>query len=196
MNDQNRPGYIFEETPNTMNISIHNQKDWWIFLLSILYFLSLLAIAILLVVSAISLIRGGPAPTATPGSTFLLLVFGLVLFGLYIDPIRALDNAFLQEDLAITASSVTIERSGFLVFKKKKIIPIDKIRSIRPTIQLSAQGSKLVDIFMNTLKYGKLSIITRQFIAPIYQIGRGLSPDEAITILDKILDKFPRYRYQ
>jgi ABC-type multidrug transport system fused ATPase/permease subunit len=193
MNDHNRPRFTIKETPDVMNISLRNQKDWGIFILAIFYFLSLLTIATLLVGSAISLLRGDAALVATPGNTILLLVFGLVLFSLYVDPIRALDNAFLQEDIAISGSSITIARSGFLMFKKKKIIPIEKIRSIQPTIQLSAQGSILVDIFMNTLKYGKLSIVTRQFIAPIYQICRGLTPDEAITVLDKILEKFPQY---
>jgi hypothetical protein len=193
MDDLHQPRYTIKETPDTMNITIRYQKDWGLFLLAIFYFLSLLTIATLLVGSAISLLRGDASLIATPSDTILLLVFGLVLFSLYVDPIQALDNAFLQEDIALTGSAITIARSGFLMFKKKRVIPIDMIRSIQPTIQLSAQGSILVDIFMNTLKYGKLSIITRRLIAPITQICRGLTPDEAIIVLDKIQEKFPQY---
>lgn len=194
MNDRKRPGYTLEEKVDIINISIHNQKDWGIFILAIFYFLCLLTIAGLLVASAISLLSRDTTPFLSSSGTFLLMVFGLILFSLFFVFIQALDNVFLQEDLHITGSSISIERSGFLMFRKKKVIPIEKIRSLHPTIQLSAQGSILVDFFMNTLKYGKLSIVTRQFLVPIYQICRGLSPDEAVTVLDKILNKFPQYQ--
>jgi len=195
MNVQNQPCFSSKETPDSFNISSRNQKKWGPFILAIVYFLSLLTIATLLVISAIGLLRGDATPVASAGNTFLLLVIGLVLFSLYLEPFRLLDSVFLREDLRITDSSITIEKSGFLMFKKRKVIPIEKILGIKPTIQLSAQGNKLVDIFMNTLNDGKLSIVTSRALAPIYQVCRGLSPDEAIMVLDKILDRFPQYQY-
>lgn len=193
MNDQKQAHFTIEETPDAINISIRNQKDTGLFLLAIIYFLILLIIAVLLIWSAISLLLGGASPIASPRDTFLLLLAGLVLFSLYGEPIRALDKALLHEDLHITGSSIAIHRSGFLMFRKKKVIPAEKLKEIQLTIQISALGSKLGDLIMNTSNYGKLSIIARHWMAPAYEICRGISQDEAMTTLDKIHDKFPQY---
>ncbi|GEM_PF-6860766 len=193
MSNSERPSYIVEENSNTIHVSIPNQKDWRIFTLAIFYFLCLGTIAGLLIGSAISLLSGESTPFLSTTGTFLLLVFGLILFSLFFEPFLVMDSAFPREDLLITSSSLTVEKSGFLMLRKKKVIPIEKIRWIRPTLQLSAQGNKLVDLFMNTLKYGKLTVVTRQLLTPVYQICRGLSTDEAKTILDLIQDKFPQY---
>jgi len=195
MNAQNQPGYTFEETDDTIKFSIRSEKDWLQYLLAIVSLLSLIAVIIFIIVSIINLLRGGVTPDATLDPFFLFLISSLVLFGITIGARQSLYNAFLLENIEITERSITIEKSGFLRFRGKKVIPVARVKGISLRIQLSAQKNSLGDLLLNTSKIGKLLIITRQRMTPIYPICRGISTDEVILIVDKILIKFPQYKY-
>jgi uncharacterized membrane protein len=193
MNDQTKPGTTFKDTPNAIRISTRLEKNWMQLPVAILSVLTLISIIFLFIVEVIKMVVQGVTPNGTFSYFLLFLTFGLVILGLYTGSKQAVDNAFLQEDVEITKTSITIVKTGLLMFRKKKVLPAERIKWIQLTIQLSVDGSKLVDFLMNTSKIGKLSIATRQLIAPNYLICRGISPDEAINALDKIHVKYPQY---
>jgi hypothetical protein len=193
MNDQTKPGTTFKDTPNAIKISTRLEKNWMQLPAAILSVLTLILVILLCIVEVIKMVMQGITPNGTLNYFFLFLIFGLVILGLYAGSKQAMDNAFLQEDVEITKTSITIIKTGLLMFRKKKVLPAERIKWIQLTIQLSVEGSKLVDFLMNTSKIGKLSIATRQLSAPNQPICRGISPDEAINTLDKIHGKFPQY---
>jgi hypothetical protein len=75
------------------------------------------------------------------------------------------------------------------------VISVENIRGISLMIQLSADNSSLGDLLMNTTRIGKLVITTRQRMMPKYRLCRGIPTDEVRQIVDKILYKFPQYKY-
>ncbi|MGA9397556.1 MAG: hypothetical protein WBV22_04775 [Anaerolineaceae bacterium] len=195
MTSQNQPEYSFEETNDSIRFSIRNRKDWAQFIIAVVSLLSLVAVILFMIVRLIDLLLGGVAPGTTPDATLVFLISGLVLLIVLSVTGQSVNNAFLQEDIEITGRSITVERSGFLGLRRKKVIPVENIKGISLMIQLSADNSSLGDLLMNTTKIGKLVITTRQRMMPIYRLCRGISTDEVRQIVDKILNKFPQYKY-
>ena len=193
MDEQSRPGFTYEETNNAIKIATRHDQNWSPFLLAIISFLALMAVIIFGFIRIIRLVEQELAPATLISNIILFMAMGLMIYILYEVARQALDNAFLQEDVEITGTSITIEKSGFLMFRKKKMIPAGRIQQVQPTIQLSAQNSKLADLLMNTSKISKISITTRQRAGTCYPICRGISVEDTVTTLDGIHDKFPRY---
>jgi hypothetical protein len=193
MDKQSQPGSTCEDTIDGIKISTRRERNWVQFFLAVISLLALIAAIILVISSIIHLSGQGVAPEAHKSTIYLFLISALLIPGLYVGTKRALDNTFLQEDIQITDTSITIIKTGFLMFKNKKVIPFKNIEGIHPTIQLSADSSKLADILMNTSNDGKISISTRQRISPLHSICRGISVEAAAKIINQILDKYPQY---
>ncbi|MBN2256744.1 MAG: hypothetical protein JW704_02840, partial [Anaerolineaceae bacterium] len=173
MDKQSRPGTSVKETMNGIKISNRRERIWRHFFLAVINLLTLMAAIILVISSIITLTVPGVASGVHKSTIYLLLVSALLIPGLYAGAKRVMDVAFLQEDIEITDSSITIIKTGFLIFKNKKVIPFENIEGIHPTIQLSADDSKLADVLMNTSNDGKITITTRQRITPLQTICRG-----------------------
>lgn len=193
MTVQNDPEYSFEETKDTIRFSIRNKQDWTQFMLAVVSLLSLIAVVVFMLVRLISSLTDGVAPNTN--TTLVFWISGLVLLTVLFVTGQSVNNAFLQEDVEITEKSISIERSGFLGLRRKKVIPVENIGGISLMIQLSADNSSLGDLLMNTTRIGKLVITTRQRMLPKYHLCRGISSDEVRQIVDKVLDKFPQYKY-
>jgi hypothetical protein len=193
MSDQAQPVFTCKETDNAIILSTRLKKHNIQSILAIVLILSLTAAIIFSIVEIIRWLVPDIAAGASTSSPLLFLLYGLVIWGLLLVTRQALNNAFLQEDIEINASSITIVKSGFLMFRNKRVIPAGRIEGIQPTIQLSAQGSLLGDLLMNTSNLGKLSITPRQRLGPVYSICRGITVDETIQILDRIHYRYPQY---
>jgi membrane protein YdbS with pleckstrin-like domain len=188
MADKSRSGYTFTVTADAINISTQLKKHWLQLMPAILSMLVLIAAIIYWAMKVIEFSAG-----MTPGTILVLVLTALLVIGLYLLSKQAVENACRQEDVKITGTSITIEKFGFLMFRSKRVIPASRIIGIGPTIQLYAQGSKLVDFFMNTSRIGKLSITTRQWLTTDRLVCRGISVDEMVNALDRIHEKYPQY---
>jgi hypothetical protein len=189
MDEKKRPGYTFKVTADAIKISTRLERYWPQFILAILSILAVIAVASYWITWVLSM----PARDFLPGEV-LNFALVLVLTGLLILLSKhAVDNSFLQEDVEITPDAVTIAKKGFFMFKQKVVIPAKRIIGFQPTIQLYAQGSKLVDLFMNTSKIGKMTISTRRRIGGDRLICRGISVDEMVNALESIHEKYPQY---
>jgi membrane protein YdbS with pleckstrin-like domain len=185
-------GFTYQVTKDGVHIATRHKQNWSPFLLAILSFLALAAVSLFLILRIVNLVEGGIPPEARAINLVLILILGLSIYILFLVSRLALDNAFLDEKVAINEKAITIQRSGFLQFKNRKVIPAERIQGIQPTIQISSSDSKLVDIFMNTSKISKISIATRQG-TETYPICRGISVDDTVTTLDRIHEIYPQY---
>ena len=174
MNAQNKPGITFEETPDSIKLSVRIEKDRTQYLLALISMLSLIAI-LLLIVKIILYLTDGIVSDTSMGIFLMFLISIPVLFGIYLFTRQSLYNAFLQEDVIIQDQSITVNKSGFLWFKEKKVIPFEQVEGISLNIQLSIEKNWFGNLLMNTTKIGKLLIVTRQLIKANYPICRDYS---------------------
>lgn len=193
MQAHSRSSFSYEEIRDGIKITTLHTQNWSPFLLAILSILTLAAVTLFGLIRIVQLLMQDFPPSAWLGNILLIVALALAVYILIEVSRQAMDNAFLREDVTITAESITIERSGFLGFRKKKEIPAGQIRCIQPTIQLAARDSQLADVLMNTSKISKISITTRQKRNTYYPICRGLSVDDMVSTLDRIHDKYPQY---
>ena len=191
MTSQIQPEYSLKETKEYIRLSIRNQKVWTRFMLSVVSLLSIGVVLLFIIARTIYLMKGG-VPFNDP---LIFMISGLVLLVILSVFGTSVNNSYLLEDIEITGESITIERSGFLGLRRKKVIHVENIKGISLMIQLSADNIKLGDLLMNTTKIGKLVITTRQWMTPSYHLCQGISTDEVIQLVDLILTKFPQYKY-
>ncbi len=120
MNAQNKPGITFEETLDSINISVRIKRDRTQYLLALISMLSLIAILLFLIVKIILYLTDGILSDTYLDIFLLYLISIPVLLGIYLFTRQSLYNAFLQEDVIIQGQSITVNKSGFLWFKRKK----------------------------------------------------------------------------
>jgi hypothetical protein len=193
MAEHSRSSFSFEKLKDSIKITTRHPQNWSPFLLAILSLLALAAVTLFCLMRIVQMLMQVVSPSAWMVNILLILALAVAIYILIEVSRQAMDNAFLQEDVTITGKSITIERSGFLAFKKMKVIPADQIQCIQPTIQLSSRDSQLADVLMNTSKISKISIATRQKKNTYYPICRGISVDDMVSTLDRIHEKYPQY---
>ena len=194
MAEHSRSSFTVEELKDHIKITTRHSQNWSPFLLAIFSLLALATVTLFCLIRIGQLVVQDVPPSAWLGNILLIVALGLAVYILFEVSRQAMDNAFLKEDVTITGKSITIEKSGFLTFrKKKKEIAADQIRCIQPTIQLAAQDSQLADVLMNTSKISKISIATRQKKNTYYPICRGVSVDDMVSTLDRIHEIYPQY---
>jgi hypothetical protein len=193
MAEHSRSSFSFEKLKDSIKITTRHPQNWSPFLLAILSLLALAAVTLFCLMRIVQMLMQVVSPSAWMVNILLILALAVAIYILIEVSRQAMDNAFLQEDVTITGKSITIERSGFLAFKKMKVIPADQIQCIQPTIQLSSRDSQLADVLMNTSKISKISIATRQKKNTYYPICRGISVDDMVSTLDGIHEKYPQY---
>jgi hypothetical protein len=193
MAEHSRSSFSFEKLKDSIKITTRHPQNWSPFLLAILSLLALAAVTLFCLMRIVQMLMQVVSPSAWMVNILLVLALAVAIYILIEVSRQAMDNAFLQEDVTITGKSITIERSGFLAFKKMKVIPADQIQCIQPTIQLSSRDSQLADVLMNTSKISKISIATRQKKNTYYPICRGISVDDMVSTLDRIHEKYPQY---
>jgi hypothetical protein len=193
MAEHSRSSFSFEKLKDSIKITTRHPQNWSPFLLAILSLLALAAVTLFCLMRIVQMLMQDVSPSAWMVNILLILALAVAIYILIEVSRQAMDNAFLQEDVTITGKSITIERSGFLAFKKMKVIPADQIQCIQPTIQLSSRDSQLADVLMNTSKISKISIATRQKKNTYYPICRGISVDDMVSTLDRIHEKYPQY---
>ncbi len=193
MAEHSRSSFSVEELKDRIKITTQHPQNWSPFLLAILSLLALVTVTLFCLIRIGQLVVQDVPPSAWLGNILLIVALGLAVYILVEVSRQAMDNAFLQEDVTITGKSITIEKSGFLSFRKKKEIAADQIRCIQPTIQLAARDSQVADVLMNTSKISKISIATRQKKTTYYPICRGISVDDMVSTLDRIHEIYPQY---
>jgi hypothetical protein len=193
MAEHSKSSFSVEELKDHIKITTRHTQNWSPFLLAILSLLALATVTLFCLIRIVQLVVQDVSPSAWVGNILLIVALGLAVYILFEISRLAMDNAFLQEDVTVTGKSITIEKSGFLTFKKKNEITADQIRCIQPTIQLAARDSQVADVLMNTSKISKISIATRQKKTTYYPICRGVSVDDMVSTLDRIHDKYPQY---
>lgn len=196
MSSQSRDRFTFNETADGIKISTRLENHPFHFILALVTLIGLVGVVVALFISIIPSFGRVFVPNATNNPQAILLIYVPVLIVLYVGFISALENAFRREEVSITPQSITILRSGFLLFRKKIVLPAGQVRGIQPTIQIAAVGSKMADMLINTSKMGKLSISSWKRLAPIYTICREISEDEKVDAFDRILEKYPQYHYK
>jgi hypothetical protein len=193
MAEHSKSGFTYKESKDGIKIATRHAQNWSPFLLAILSFLAFVAVVILLLFRIMRLVTQTIPPESVLSNILLILGFGLAIYILAEVCRQALDNAFLNEDITINKSSITIDKSGFLLFRKNRVIPAERIRCIQPTILLSSPDSKLADVMMNTTKISKISICVKQKKDTYFPICRGISLDDTVNTLDRIHEKYPQY---
>jgi hypothetical protein len=120
---------------------------------------------------------------------------------LYIHTIRRkfielIDYVFDKETIEVNESQIIVERSGFLGLRTKKFILAADIKGITGSFAFSGQSNFLNSIPFASSTLGSILIWNnRSRFRPFYVYGKGLSQSDAILVIDKILRKYPKYKY-
>ena len=193
---------VVESSITSIKATIHQRKQWgWFsialpeFLLNLLWFLFLVLLLIVIFMQKYFIF-----------GIVLLFLFGLYLLYLYSRAFETLKFLFDKETIEVDDQSITIERSGFLGLKRRKVFSAKNIKGLTVTSTFSMQGkrnflgglsrlpfiSSNLDAFM--IWHGRGSI-WRGRGPRRFSFGTGVAQPEAQNFLKMVYMQFPKYQY-
>lgn len=187
--------YVFEDLFNSIRITIQTNKRWGWFLPSLFIFVmnGFCALPIL------GLMLAGIAQKYLPKtalSLVLFLIVALFIYILYKKLLETLEHLFDKEVVEIDDYSIKIERSGFLGFKNRRTYLAESINGIALSFPLFEQFGFLNRLpLVSPKNIGSFVIWEKHKLKAISDFGRGISQEDAQTIIESVYRKFPKYRY-
>jgi hypothetical protein len=173
---------------------MHGRKKWGCFLPSLFVFLAngfcLIPILGLVIASYVQKYL----PEIIQGIV-LLFLFGLYLFILYKKSFETFEYIFDKEIVEIDDQSITVERSGFLGLKSRKVFLAENIKGITTSFSVSEQFNFLSRLPFTSSNIGAFMIWHGRGMRPFYNFGKGVSQPEAQNLINAVYLKFPKYRY-
>jgi hypothetical protein len=187
LTDSTTPQYTLVDTLTGIEITWQGKKDWGRFAsyaFSIL--LNLVVIGIILYYFSTGAYGELLSQTLTLVMVILLTVY--MLYRLY-RRLKDMTGALLaHEIIQIDDQALTIRRSGFMNIQREVAYPADKIQSIRSMTSGVTRG--LYPVFA----VGG-DALTRYQLGVDQVFCRGIDETDAMTVLGRIHERFPHYRY-
>jgi Ca2+/Na+ antiporter len=186
--------FVVESLITSIRVTIHRRKQWGWFLPSLFVFLAngfcFLPIIGIVIASYVQKYL----PEIIQGIV-LLFLFGLYLFILYKKSFETFEYIFDKETIEIDDQSITIERSGFLGLKSRKVFLAENIKGLTTSFSLSEQFNFLSRLPFASSNIGAFMIWHGRGLRPFYNFGKGVSQSEAQNFVNMVYMKFPKYRY-
>jgi hypothetical protein len=187
LTDSTTPQYTLVDTLTGIEITWQGKKDWGRFAsyaFSIL--LNLVVIGIILYYFSTGAYGELLSQTLTLVMVILLTVY--MFYRLY-RRLKDMTGALLaHEIIQINDQALTIRRSGFMNIQREVAYPADKIQSIRSMTSGVTRG--LYPVFA----VGG-DALTRYQLGVDQVFCRGIDETDAMTVLGRIHERFPHYRY-
>ncbi len=123
-----------------------------------------------------------------------LLVVSIFLYSFYSGFRNTIMYGSNKEMIVVEDHAISIEKSGFLIFKIRKVFHAEDIKGISlsyATLEL-LRFPKFLQYFQP--KIGQLMIWRHSRLRPIFNFGKNISRDDAQIILASIFQRFPKYK--
>lgn len=192
--DNTASNFVVESLITSLKVTIHGRKKWGLFFLSLFVFLfyGFCFMPMLGLVIASNLQKY--LPEIIQGIV-LLFLFGLYLFILYKKSFETFEYIFDKEIVEIDDQSITVERSGFLGLKSRKVFLAENIKGITTSFSVPEQFNFLSRLPFTSSNIGAFMIWHGRGMRPFYNFGKGVSQSEAQNLINTVYLKFPKYRY-
>jgi hypothetical protein len=186
--------FVVESLITSIKVTIYGRKKWGLFLPSLFVFLANGFCFLPLIGIVIASYVQKYLPEFIQGIV-LLFLFGLYLFILYKKSFETFEYVFDKETVEIDDESITIERSGFLGLKSRKVFFAENIKGLTTSFSVTEQFNFLNRFpFMNS-NIGAFMIWHGRRLRPFYSFGKSVSQSDAQNFANVVYMKFPKYRY-
>lgn len=185
---------VVEDSIDSVKVTIHRHRKWGWFLPS--FFVIVINGFCFMPISGLVLV--GLSQQYLPKmmqSVVLVLLLGLFLYILYTKFLETLEYIFDKETIEIDDQSITIERSGFLGFRNRKVYWAEYVKGMTTSFSLTDRLNFLNRLPFASSNIGAFMIWHGHGIVPFSNFGKGVSQAEAQKAMDAIYRRFPKYRY-
>jgi hypothetical protein len=186
--------FVVESLMTSIKVTIQGRRKWgwflpslFVLLLNGLCFLPILGLAL------VSYLQNY-LPEIIQGIV-LLFLFSLYLYILYKKSFETVEYLFDKEVVEINNQSITIERSGFVGLKSRKVFLAENIKGLTTSFSVSAQFGLLSRFPFTYSSIGAFMIWRGHGMKAFYNFGKGVSQSEAQNFVNMVYMKFPKYRY-
>ena len=124
-----------------------------------------------------------------------LSAFTLYLYILYKKSLEAFEHIFDIETIEIDNDSISVEKSGFLGLKTKKVFLAENINGLFTSLHVSEQFNFLNRVPFVSPKLSTFMIWHNRGLKQLYTFGDNVSQLEAEMFLETVYKKYPKYRY-
>lgn len=186
--------FFVENSFSSIKATIRGHKKWGMFLLSLVRFVFIglcgLPIMGFMLISYVNEhlpeIIQGIAP---------FVIAGLLFYTLYKKFPETIEYIFDKETIDIDGQSITVERSGFLGFRTRKVFLAEKIKGMTTSLSI-LENSNFPNIIPSlSSSYGAFLIWHGRGLRPFYNFGYHVSQSDANNFIGQVYLKFPVYRY-
>jgi hypothetical protein len=195
---------VIENSIDLIKVTIRGNKKWGWFLLSFITFivngfciLPILCLATISIVQKFLLTQQylSAALQVIVLVVVLILFMCLYLIILYRKFPEAIEFLFDSEIIQISEQSISIERSGFLGFRTKKVFLAENIKGLVISSPITEQLGFLNRSPFVSTNIGAFMVWHGRGFKRFYNFGRNVSQLDAQNLIATVYRKFPKYIY-
>ena len=192
--NQTDSDFVIEDSFTSLKATSHGSAKWAMFLPSLVTFLAQAFCFLPVVGLGLS---SYVQKNFSEAIQSMIWLFALVVVGLFLyrELLEIAEYAYTEEVILIDEHSITVEKSGFLFLKTRKIFPAENVRGILSSSFVREQFNPLRRLPFASSGFGAFMIYQDRLWKPFYTFGKSISKREAESFLESVYRKFPKYRY-